>query len=245
MNEYAATFGTSKDASAMSRAILPKLTAKWETISNMGPLNKGVSEQIRQTVWINKQQNPDLEITAEMLTRPVTDAAAAPAAPGGARRRRRTADATADGGGGLPAEDSIAAGNVGSPLPLPAAAAAGSCGLAAAESAAAGSAAAAEVGSLSPATAAAAVAGPPAHCSFDGGFGFATDTAAPPPPAAVATAGGGQTISFDGCFGFATDTAGSPPPPPPLPPAVDKPLAVALMAAADLPLTPSASWGGQ
>ena len=40
MNEYAANFGTSKDASAMSRAILPKLTAKWETISNMGPLNK-------------------------------------------------------------------------------------------------------------------------------------------------------------------------------------------------------------
>ena len=160
MNEYAATFGTSKDASAMSRAILPKLTAKWETISNMGPLNKGVSEQIRQTVWINKQQNPDLEITAEMLTRPVTDAAAAP---GGARRRRRTADATADGGGGLPAEDSIAAGNVGSPLPLPAAAAAGSCGLAAAESAAAGSAAAAEAGSLSPAIATAAVAGSPAR----------------------------------------------------------------------------------
>ena len=59
-----------------SRAILPKLPAKWETISNMGPLNKGVSEQIRQTVWINKQQNPDLEITAEMLATPVTEAAA-------------------------------------------------------------------------------------------------------------------------------------------------------------------------
>ena len=95
----------------------------------MGPLNKGVSEQIQQTAWIN---NPDLEITAEMLTRPVTDEAAAA---GGARRRRRRADTTAYGGGGLPAEDSTAAGNVGSPLPLPAAAAAGSCGLAAAESA--------------------------------------------------------------------------------------------------------------
>ena len=147
MNEYAATFGTSKDASAMSRAILPKLTAKWETISNMGPLNKGVSEQIRQTVWINKQQNPDLEITAEMLTRRVTDAAAVAALAGGSRRRRRKADATADGGGGLPAEDSTAAGNAGSPLPLPTAATAGSCGLAAAESAAAGSAAAGEAGS--------------------------------------------------------------------------------------------------
>ena len=34
MNEYSADFGTSKDSSAKSRAILPKLTAKWETISN-------------------------------------------------------------------------------------------------------------------------------------------------------------------------------------------------------------------
>ena len=85
----------------------------------MGPLNKGVSEQIRQTVWIKRQQNPDLE----MLTRPVTDAAAAAGgAAAGARRRRRKADATADGGGGLSAEDSTAAGNVRSPLPLPVAA---------------------------------------------------------------------------------------------------------------------------
>ena len=38
----------------------------------MGPLNKEVSEQIQQTIWINKQQNPDLEITAKMLTRPET-----------------------------------------------------------------------------------------------------------------------------------------------------------------------------
>ena len=83
----------------MSRAILPKLTAKWETISNTGPLNQGVSEQILQTVWINKQQNPDHEITAEMLKRPV----------GGAERRLRKADVTSDGGSGLPAEDSTAA----------------------------------------------------------------------------------------------------------------------------------------
>ena len=85
----------------------------------MGPLNKGVSEQIRQTVWVKRQQNPDLE----MLTRPVTDAAAAAGgAAAGARRRRRKADATADGGGGHSAEDSTAAGNVRSLLPLPVAA---------------------------------------------------------------------------------------------------------------------------
>ena len=107
MNKYAAHFGTSKDASAMSRAILPKLTAKWKTKSNMGPHNKGVSEQIRQTKWINKQQKPDLEIMAEMLIRTVIEAAAVA---GGARPWRRKADATADGGGGLPAEDSTAAG---------------------------------------------------------------------------------------------------------------------------------------
>ena len=98
----------------MSRAILPKLTAKWKTKSNMGPHNKGVSEQIRQTKWINKQQKPDLEIMAEMLIRTVIEAAAVA---GGARPWRRKADATADGGGGLPAEDSTAAGNVGLPLP--------------------------------------------------------------------------------------------------------------------------------
>ena len=56
-----------------------------------------------------------------------------------------------------------------------------------------------------------------------------------PATAAAAVAGPSANYSFDGGCGFATDTTGSPPPPPPLPPGEDKP--IALMAAADLPLT--------
>ena len=183
----------------MSRAILPKLTAKWDTISNLGPLNKGVSEQIRQTVWINKQQNPDLEITAEMLTRPVTDAAAAPAAPGGARRRRRTADATADGGGGLPAEDSIAAGNV---------AAGRRCWQ---RHTAADSAAAGTTRSLAP------TAGPSAHCGLQNGCELATGIASSqpssaPPPVAAACVGTGHHAAYSAPAGSQLPPPSPPPP---------------------------------
>ena len=77
----------------------PNLLLNGKLYFKYGSINQGVSEQILQTVWINKQQNPDHEITAEMLKRPV----------GGAERRLRKADVTSDGGSGLPAEDSTAA----------------------------------------------------------------------------------------------------------------------------------------
>ena len=54
MDKYSACFWAPRDASTMSRALLPQLTAKWKTKINMGPLNKGILKHIQQAVWINK-----------------------------------------------------------------------------------------------------------------------------------------------------------------------------------------------